>query len=118
MPAKIKLELEKVTKERIASFFRSSGYVVQMEYKTPYGFIDILLKEYKPSGEVIYHLIECKRKNDSTAIKNSIGQLICYAKHFPKSQVQLYFCTSCKKPLSQESLRIMQANPDILYKVF
>jgi Holliday junction resolvase-like predicted endonuclease len=117
-PKKTSLPLEKDTRNAVANFFKSQGYVVQMEYKTPYGFIDILIKEYKPNGELIFHIIECKRRNDSNSIKSSIGQLICYAKHFPEAQTQLYFCTNAKNPLSPEAARVIASNPDILYKVF
>jgi hypothetical protein len=51
------LELEKITRKRIASFFRSKGYTVQEEVKNPYGRADIILKEYLPSGEIIVHVI-------------------------------------------------------------
>ncbi|QIW88439.1 hypothetical protein [Pseudanabaena phage PA-SR01] len=114
---KPKLELEKETRERIASFFRSSGYVVQQEVKNPYGRADIIIKEYLPSGELRVHIVEVKRRNDSNSLKESISQLRHYAMHYG-SNTKLYFCTSDKSKLSEESKRIMQANPDILYKVF
>ena len=117
MATKKKLELEKVTRQRIASFFRSSGFVVQEEVVCPLGRIDILIKEYKPSGELVHHLVECKRENSSYHLKAAVGQLLQYKKHYG-SNTKLYFCTSDKSKLSEESKRIMAANPDILYKVF
>jgi hypothetical protein len=114
---KTSLPLEKVTRERIASFFRSSGYVVQEEVRNPFGVADILIREYKPNGEVVHHLVEVKRKNDSHSLKFAVSQLNMYRKHYG-SNTKLYFCTSDKSKLSEESKRIMQANPDILYKVF
>lgn len=117
MATKTRLELEKVTRERIASFFRSSGYVVQQEVKNPYGRADIIIKEYLPSGELRVHVVEVKRKNDSNSLKESISQLRHYAKHYG-SNTKLYFATSDTSPLSAEAKRVMSANPDILYKVF
>jgi hypothetical protein len=114
---KTSLPLEKDTRKKIASFFRSSGYVVQEEVVCPLGRIDILIKEYKPSGELVHHILECKRENSSYHLKAAVGQLLQYRKHYG-SNTKLYFCTSDKSKLSEESKRIMQANPDILYKVF
>lgn len=114
---KPKLELEKVTRDKVAAFMRSSGFIVQTEFVTPYGKIDVLVKEYKPTGELIHHIVECKRTNGSHDIKHAIGQLRMYAQHYG-SNTKLYFCTSCKKPLSAEAKRVMASNPDILYKVF
>jgi len=114
---KSKLELESVTRDKIASFFRSGGFVVQTEVKNPFGRIDCLVKEYKPTGELVHHVVECKRENSSYHLKAAVGQLRMYAQHYG-SNTKLYFCTSDKSKLSEESKRIMQANPDILYKVF
>ena len=114
---KTKLELESVTRDKIASFFRSSGYVVQTEVRNPCGRVDCLVKEYKPSGEIIHHVIECKRENSSYHLKAAIGQLNQYKKHYGDN-TKLYFCTSDRNQLSKESRKIMSLNPDILYKVF
>lgn len=116
MPAKTKLELEKVTRERIASFFRSSGFVVETEVKTPYGRIDVLVRETLPNSKVLYHIIECKRKKDSHSIKHAIGQLREYAKHYGKANTKLYFCTSDKAKLSAEAKRVVENNKDIIFK--
>jgi hypothetical protein len=115
---KPKLELESVTRDKIASFFRASGYVVQREVQTPLGRIDVLVREYLPSGEVCYNIIEVKRHNDSHSLKFAVSQLRAYAKHYNEARTKLFFCTSDKSSLSPEARRVIQANPDILYKVF
>ena len=115
---KTKLELESVTRDKIASFFRSSGYVVQREVVCPLGRIDVLIREYLPSGEVCYNIIEVKRHNDSHSLKFAVSQLRAYATHYNEAHTKLFFCTSDKSPLSAEAKRVMAANPDILYKVF
>jgi hypothetical protein len=115
---KTSLPLEKYTRDAVASFMRSSGFVVQTEVKVPTGRIDCLVREYLPSGGICWHIIECKRRNDSSSLKSAISQLRHYAMHYNKERTKLYFCTSDKSQLSEESKRIMQANPDILYKVF
>ena len=115
---KPKLELESVTRDRVASFMRSGGFVVQTEVKTPLGRIDVLVKEYSPTGQLTYHVVECKRHNDSNSIKHAIGQLREYAKHYSADNTKLYFCTSDTSSLSAEAKRVIESNPDILYKVF
>lgn len=115
--AKSKLPLEKTTRDAVASFMRSSGFVVQTEVKTPLGRIDVLVKEYKPNGELVHHIIECKRDNGSNSIKHAIGQLREYAKHYGKNS-KLYFCTGDGSKLSAEAQRVVNSNADILYKVF
>lgn len=115
---KTPLPLEKDTRKKIASFFRASGYVVQEEVTTPLGKIDVLVREYLPSGEVCYNIIEVKRHNDSHSLKYAVSQLRAYAKHYNEGRTKLFFCTSDKSPLSPEARRVIQANPDILYKVF
>ncbi len=115
--SKSKLPLEKVTRDAVARFMRSEGFVVQTEFVTPFGKIDVLVKEYKSTGELIHHIVECKRHNDSHNIKHAIGQLRMYAQHYG-SNTKLYFCTGDTSPLSAEAKRVMQANHDILYKVF
>jgi len=112
------IPLEKYTRDAVASFMRSSGFVVQTEVKVPTGRIDCLVREYLPNGGVCWHIIECKRKNDSNSLKSAISQLRHYAMHYNESRTKLYFCTSDRTPLSRESLKIMELNPDILYKVF
>lgn len=114
---KSNLPLEKVTRDKVATFMRSSGFVVQTEFVTPFGKIDVLVKEYKTTGELIHHIVECKRHNDSHSIKHAIGQLRMYAQHYG-SNTKLYFCTSDTSSLSAEAKRVIQSNPDILYKVF
>lgn len=109
--------MEKETRNKIASFFRGKGYVVQIEVRNPFGVADIVIREYKATGELVHHVVECKRENSSYHLKAAVGQLRMYAQHYG-SNTKLYFCTSDKSKLSEESKRIMQANPDILYKVF
>lgn len=111
------LPLEKETQKLIANFMRSSGFTVQTNVKTPLGYIDILVREYLPNGGIFYHVIEVKRDNGSNSIKHAIGQLREYRKHYG-SNTKLYFCTGDDSPLSAEAKRVMQSNPDILYKVF
>jgi hypothetical protein len=114
---KTKTPLEKVTREKVASFMRASGFVVQQEVVVPTGRIDILVKEYKPNGEIVNYLIECKRYGDSNSIKNAIGQLRTYSTHYGKN-TKLYICTSDPTPLNKEAQKVLACNPDILYKVF
>jgi hypothetical protein len=96
---------------------RASGFVVQQEVVVPTGRIDILVKEYKPNGEIVNYLIECKRYGDSNSIKNAIGQLRTYSTHYGKN-TKLYICTSDPTPLNKEAQKVLACNPDILYKVF
>ena len=117
MSTKKKVPLEKVTREKIASFMRSNGFVVQQEVSVPTGRIDILVKEYKPNGEVVNYIIECKRYGDSNSIKNAVGQLRTYSTHYGKN-TKLYICTSDSTPLNKEAQKVLACNPDILYKVF
>lgn len=114
---KISLPLEKETRNKIASFFKGQGYVVQMEVDTGFGRADIVIKEYKPSGELVIHIVEVKRKNDSYSLKFAVSQLNMYAQHYG-TNTKLYFATSDTSKLSEESKRIMKLHPDILYKVF
>jgi hypothetical protein len=104
---KTKVPLEKVTREKVASFMRASGFVVQQE----------VVKEYKPNGEITNYIIECKRYGDSNSIKNAVGQLRTYATHYGKN-TKLYICTSDPTPLNKEARKVLSLNPDILYKVF
>lgn len=114
---KKKLPLESVTRDAIAASMRAEGFVVSKEVQTGYGKIDVLVKEYKPTGELVHHIVEVKRENGSHHLKHAIAQLLFYKKHYG-TNTKLYFATSDTSPLSAEAKRVMSANPDILYKVF
>jgi hypothetical protein len=115
--SKKNLPLESVTRDAIAASMRAEGFVVSKEVQTSYGKIDVLVKEYKPTGELVHHIVEVKRENGSHHLKHAIAQLLFYKKHYG-SNTKLYFATSDTSPLSAEAKRVMSVNPDILYKVF
>ena len=114
---KKKLPLESVTRDAIAASMRAEGFVVAKEVQTGYGKIDVLVKEYKPTGELVHHIVEVKRENGSHHLKHAIAQLLFYREHYG-ANTKLYFATSDTSKLSEESKRIMKLHPDILYKVF